>query len=222
MKNILAIVGSQKGVNSNSHNILKYIMNTLGTNEYNFTFYNVKDILNSSLKEKALINDFYSYDNVILCAPLVMKQLPAPVIELFERLVKISKRKNNTFFSSIIYCNHTETVETKEALEITKNFTNTMNVKWQWGAGLTLEDDFWTKDDVKSKKMYQPITRELEFICASIYTNKRCDEFNFVKPYTPKLIFENMYKMHWYKEAMKNGCLFKIDCKPYAKKDFSL
>lgn len=220
-KKVLLLVGSPRGLKSNSLSLSSYIIDNLSQKGFNTETVAIISLLNSNESLNNLINDFFQYDLVILATPLYVDQLPAPTIALLEIIANSSKNIKTTkkiSFTALLNCGFPEASQNKSALDICRLFCKETGLEWFGGIAIGMGESI-NKQNLKNLGgMVKKLTIALDEICDKLSRCKPFDDTNtplFLTPSIPKSLYSILGSLNWISIANKNKTLFKLYRRPF-------
>ncbi len=135
----LLLIGSPKTSKSTSNSLSEYLSKLLDSQSIQTKKVYLHTTVNSSEKMKELMNSIDIVDLVTLAFPLYVDSLPAPVIDVLERIAlhrKSQKQSRKTLFTAISNCGFPEATQIANALAVCEIFAK--QAQFQWAGGLAL------------------------------------------------------------------------------------
>jgi multimeric flavodoxin WrbA len=135
----LLIVGSPKTRKSTSNSLGEYLFAQLVAQSIQIETVYLHTVIRSAEKMKALIDSIDTTDLATLAFPLYWDSLPAPVIDVLERIAEHRQSCDQThrpLFTAISNCGFPEASHNVTALAICETFAR--QAGFQWAGGLAL------------------------------------------------------------------------------------
>lgn len=175
MKDILIVVGSNEGKNSNSYYISKYIRRIL-KDEANFTNILLNEINEENIEKE--IQSLKKFDNMIVIANLRKDELNQITYKFLEEFNKFmdNYNENNKLYLSFILNGDIDTLNKAEEinpiLEKCNSLCKSENIIWQKGIGSLSNLEFWKKGLESDDGENNQLILEIEMFCQDIKNNK--------------------------------------------------
>ena len=156
------LIGSPRGENSSSHTLGDYLLGELQQRGMQIEKYFIYTTLNNPERMEALYAALDTADLVILAAPLYVDSLPAPTIEMLERIAtRRAGRTTTQRFVAISNCGFPESFHITTSLAICARFA--LEAGFQWAGGLAVGggDYLHGKSLIELGSRVTPITQAL-------------------------------------------------------------
>lgn len=156
------LIGSPRGEESTSHSLGDYLLRELQRRGMQVENYLIYANLNSPERLERLFTAVDWADLVILAAPVYIDSLPAPTIDLLERIAARRAGKSTAQrFVAISNCGFPESFQTKTALAICACFARESGFQWAGGLGLGGGDSLHGKSLDALGRQARPIRQAL-------------------------------------------------------------
>ncbi|MEM2143570.1 MAG: hypothetical protein QXS20_07280 [Candidatus Thorarchaeota archaeon] len=220
MTHAILMVGSPRTERSSSNAIADY----LGTHlrEHGVTIEklfihrinNDSDLLNLS-------TSIASSDIVVLCAPLYVDSLPAPVLRILQRIAADRTRDppNSPLFGVVINCGYPEASQCTCAIEICRLFASRAHLRWAggiaFGAGPSIGGRPLEQTGGATRFLRPALERAAEALASGVPIPD--DAITLAaKPILPSRLYSFIVRRRWLKAARHHGVDKKLDARPFA------
>lgn len=156
------LIGSPRGQNSSSHTLGDYLLGELQQRGMEVEKYFIYTILNNPERVEALYSALDTADLVVLAAPLYIDSLPAPTIDMLERIA--ARRAGKTTaqrFVTISNCGFPEAFHINTALAICAQFAREAGFQWAGGLAVGGGDYLHGKSLTELGSRVMPISQAL-------------------------------------------------------------
>ena len=137
MNTAALLIGSPRGENSSSHTLGGYLLGELQQRGMQVEKYFIYTTLNNPERLETLYAALDTADLVILAVPLYVDSLPAPTIDMLERIAARRAGKTTTQrFMAISNCGFPESLHITTAIAICARFAR--EAGFQWAGGLAV------------------------------------------------------------------------------------
>ncbi len=219
----LLLVGSPRGNKSNSNSLGGYLFEQLGAQEIETETVYLYALLRSAEKMKALFDSMDAADLIVLVFPLYVDSIPAPVIDLLEKIVlnRNGKEKRRKLFASIANCGFPEDHHNATALRICEIFARQAGFEWAGSLALGGGEVISGIPLVQGGGRTIRIRKSLDLAAASLAKGqaipKTAQEL-MGKPSIPNWVYRMMGGLGWKKQAKRYGVHESLNNQPYSSK----
>ncbi|MGG5461917.1 hypothetical protein [Clostridium sp. B9] len=185
MREILIVVGSNEGKNSNSYHIEKYIENILKY-EANFTEILLSEVEESSSEK--IIRNLERYDNLVFISNLRKDVLNNISDKFLMKLNEYFKKfkGDKSLYVSFILNGDIDTLKSAEEINFMLEKCNKLcegeNIIWQKGIGSISDLELWKRGLNSDESENEQLILELEMFCQDVKNNKTYHHNSFATP----------------------------------------
>jgi len=209
-RSAVLLVGSARTHKSTSHVLGSYLMKQLSARGVQTEAIQIYHALNSPEKTRLLLEKLDSADLAILSFPLYVDSLPAPVIELLERIA--AHRANHTRetrLAALVNCGFPEAHHNNTALAICEEFSRQSGMTWAGGLSLGAGQGLVRGMPIEELDGRANTLREaLELSADSLAKGESIPQTaqNLLdKPFIPAWLYRFMGGIGWKMQARKHG-----------------
>lgn len=163
------LIGSPRGQNSSSYTLGDYLLGELQQRGMQVETYFVYTLLNNPERAEALYAALDTADLVVLAAPLYVDSLPAPTIDMLERIA--ARRAGNTTsqrFVAMSNCGFPESFHIKTELAICARFAQEAGFQWAGGLAVGGGDYLHGKSLTELGSRVMPISQALSQVAEAL------------------------------------------------------
>ncbi|MCL2115431.1 MAG: hypothetical protein FWH29_04345 [Methanobrevibacter sp.] len=213
MINTVIINGSPKVKNSGSSRFIEKIEEFIGKS----TVYQATQLIQMENNSEAIL-DILKAEVFLFVFPLYIDSLPAPLIKVLTMLEQAATDTNGKSprVYAICNCGFFEAEHTQVALDILKNFSTSLGMRWGYGigiggGGLVSSQSKNISKDGSASNVYT-VLLELGNEIENSYTKK---QNIFVSPKIPRFLYKLGGNLGWCQMAIKYGTIKSIKAKPH-------
>lgn len=138
---VTALIGSNRGNKSTSASLIRYLEKQLKPYGIPVSYFYARSMYSNEEKGEEFIRelqDLTGDDLLIVCASNYVDSLPAPLINLFERVRDSLGRDGlaGKKFMAVVHSGFPEQQQRKPCLDICRLFTRTMGMQWCGGISI--------------------------------------------------------------------------------------
>ena len=163
------LIGSPRGQNSSSHTLGDYLLGELQQRGMQVEKYFIYTILNNPERVEDLYTALDTADLVVLAAPLYIDSLPAPTIDMLERIAALRAGKTTAQrFVTISNCGFPEAFHINTALSICAQFAREAGFQWAGGLAVGGGDYLHGKSLTELGSRVMPISQALSLAAEAL------------------------------------------------------
>jgi multimeric flavodoxin WrbA len=220
-KKVLLLIGSPKKERSTSFTIGKYLMKRLHANDCNKNSIFINDALKSKDGIDEMINKFNESDIILLCYPLYVDSIPAPIIRAFELITegrrKLKRQKNQIFFAAG-NCGYYEGSQIENSANVCRIFATENELSWYGSMSIGAGGIYSGKELEALGGMATRLRSALDLTAESILNNSIIPMEKIQKlttPPFPRFFYQAAVTISFKSEAKKNNCYKSMNHRPY-------
>jgi len=221
LKRAMLLVGSPRGVKSNSHSLGTYLMGRLEDRRVKTTTWFTQDVIKSEDKMEEFLEELDGSDLIVMAFPLYVDSIPAMNIRLMEIIA--DHRKGSTDqkrFMGIVNSGFPEKEQNETALRICRQFSREANMEWTGGLALGGGMVIGARPLKEIGGMVRNITKAIDMAAADLVRGNpiSMDAKGKMKvPFSSRFVFSKFANRFWKKMANSNGVRERIDDRPYER-----
>jgi hypothetical protein len=171
--------------------------------------------------QQGLWADCASSDLIVLCFPLYVDSLPAPVVEWMEKLAAyLPTEKTETSFLAIGQCGNPDPDHINVAMEILQNFARRMGYRWVGGLSLGMGPVLAGKQLESAGRSSRHAVIGLQKALDALAHGQQVPEdaqSTFSKRPMPTFLFLMMANRMWKRVSKRHGAYAKLMDRPYGR-----
>jgi len=219
----LLLVGSPRSHKSNSNSIGGYLFEQLRAQEIETETVYLYTLLRSEERMQALFNAIEAADLIVLVFPLYVDSIPAPVIDVLERIVsnRQGAKTRQQLFASIANCGFPEAHHNTTALRICETFARQAGFEWAGSLALGGGEVIAGKPLVQGGGRTFRLRKSLDLAAASIGKGLSIPiaaQEMIGKPAIPHWVYRMVGGIGWKKQAKRYGVQESLNKQPYSVK----
>lgn len=221
-KQCLLLVGSPRGLKSNSYKIGSYLSNKMLDNGFMVKEYLLRDYNSSNNKSLAsLMQLIQGSEIIVLTSPLYVDSLPSIVIEAMEVIAAkccTKKTGNKQGFLAVINSGFPEPVQNDTALKICLNFTRKTGFKWLGGLKIGGGPAIGKQMLEDKQGLLKNMVTGLDMAAGRLAKGEALTEDVLSllnKPLAPKWLYLTILNFGWWFQARKYNAHKKLYAMPY-------
>ena len=219
----LLLNGSPRRHKSNSNSIGTYLGEKLNEQSIENKIISLYSSLRSEDKMETLFESIESADLIVLIFPLYVDSLPAPVIEVLERIAALRKGGGirPQKFASIVNCGFPEFDHNATALGICETFARQSGFVWVGSLALGGGEVIGGLPLIQGGRRTMNIRKSLELAAAALgqgETIPKAAQDLMGKPVIPHWVYRMMGGLGWKKQAKRYGVDESLNYQPYLGK----
>jgi hypothetical protein len=227
-KTALLLVGSPRGKASISRSLGGELLSRLEAAGLTTKGATAAEALHSTEEQHRLHKAVDKADLVIVSFPLYVDQLPAPLVQVLEL---IAERRKGTLgvtpwagplvqkLVAIVQCGFPETLQTRPAVEIMKQFARAAGFEWAGALAMGMGGALGGKRLDKVGGMVRNVHKALDIAAASLAAGQSVpDDASqlFARPLMPLWFYFAAANWGFRRQAKKHGVAGTMRARPYA------
>jgi multimeric flavodoxin WrbA len=218
VRRALLLVGSPRTRKSTSYVLGGHLYEQLQARSIQVETMYPHTVLRSVTKAQALLDAVEDADLVTLACPLYVDSLPAPVIEMLERMAAHRRGRHGPpqLFTAIVNCGFPEVVHNATALAICEAFAR--QAGFEWAGSLALGGGGALDGAPLTGRRTAPLRRALDLAAAALAEGRPIPavaQAHFGQWRISPLAYRTMGNMAWYLRARPYGVWRSLKLRPY-------
>ena len=221
IRRALLLVGSPKTHKSTSNSLGGYLTEQLDAQSIQTETVYLHTIVHSPEKMKALLETVDTADLITLAFPLYVDSLPAPVIDVLERIAMHRQSREHThrpLFTAISNCGYPETQHNATALAICEAFAK--QAQFEWAGSLALGGGGMIDGTPLAEMGGRTIRirKSLELAATALAKGQaipKAAQDLMSKPVIPAWAYRLLGNLHWKKVAKSYGVGKSLKRQPF-------
>lgn len=218
-KRVLLLVGSVKGLKSNSYAMGSYILSKLSGQGLESETVMLAPAMKNAEKQQELVAKVAAAQVVILVCPLYVDSLPAPVVQFMECVLAAQRDLRNTSFMAIVNCGFPESAQNQTALEICSHFAQQVGLTWLGGLPVGSGGAINSKPMEKIPGYLKKIRLALDLVADAVVAGGGVPAEAVTlleKPLMANWMYVLGGHLGWHLMALQNKVWRKLRAQPYA------
>jgi multimeric flavodoxin WrbA len=220
IRRALLLVGSPRTRNSNSNALGSYLLEQFRARSIEGETLYPHTMLSSPGKTRVLLEAVEAADLVVLAFPLYVDSLPAPVIDMLERIAadRLHRVSRRLRLAAIVNCGFPEAHHTATAQAICEVFAQDAGLEWAGSLALGGGEIIGRVPLVERGGRTIRIRKALDLAAAALAAGNaipRAAEDLMAKPAVPHWVYRLLADFSWPREARRHGAKGELGKQPY-------